>query len=66
MQHTLGDFTISRVAGTDPGGALVWLERHRAWDDRLVELERGRGALDDDRRESGMPVWVAVRDRAGT
>jgi hypothetical protein len=66
MSCTLKNFTVSRVAGADPEGAMVWLERRRAWGDRLFELERGRGALEDDRRWSGTPVRVIVRDRAGT
>jgi hypothetical protein len=66
MQYTFRNFTVSRVAGTDPEGAMVWLDRRRAWDDRLFELERGRGALKDDSRGSGTPVRLVVRDRAGT
>jgi hypothetical protein len=43
---------------------MAWLERRRAWEDRLSELERGRGARKDDRGGSGTTALVAVRDRA--
>jgi hypothetical protein len=64
MPYTFRNFTVSRVAGADPGGAMAWLERRRAWEDRLSELERGRGARKDDRGGSGTTALVAVRDRA--
>jgi hypothetical protein len=44
---------------------MAWLERRGAWEDRLVELERRRGLLEDDQRGPGTRVQVVVRDRAG-
>src|SRR5450759_2371192 len=66
MPYTLRNFTVSRVAGADSGSAMAWLERRRAWDDRLVELERGLGSPEHDRRRPGTPVRVVGGDRVGT
>jgi hypothetical protein len=66
MLYTSKNFIVSRVAGADPGEAMAWLERRRAWGDRLVELERGMGSFEDDRRGSGSPVRVVVGPRAWT
>jgi hypothetical protein len=65
MHDMLRNFTVSRVAGGDPDGAMAWLQRRTAWEDRLRNLERDHGPAVDREQEAAGPVRTVVSQRAG-
>ena len=44
MERTRRYIDTARVAGSDPAGALAWLQRQLGWEARLAMLEADRQA----------------------
>jgi hypothetical protein len=65
MHDTLRNFTVSRVAGGDPDGAMAWLHRRTAWEARLRDLERDPGSPAGPEREAVGPVRTGLGQLAG-